>query len=215
MSRPAAEHRVFAAGRGKDDATIGQIAGVDIIRVPALAPPRGLFRFVVGRERDLTQARAVDADFPDPEARPWILPEIEQDLPGIERQADDSDEAFAARQIGGGDDGPLRARAEIVDVDPVFGKEAVGAGAVVEIRVVVIRRIRLAFDEDDLVKAHGLRSDGRRDRRTIRVRPAAALAGTGPRRPRRHSGQDGDRERGVKDRSHEADAGCLVHRRPS
>ena len=131
------------------------------------------------RERDLAQARAVGAHFPDAESGAGILAEIEEDLPGVERQADLADEALAAGQIGGRDDGPLRSRAEVVDVDAVVRKEPVGTGAVVDVRVVVIRRVGLAFDEDDLLEAQRLGIDGRLGRNRIALGRCAHLASKG------------------------------------
>ncbi len=83
LGGPAAEDRVFAAGRGEDDLAVRQIAGVDVVRVPALAPPRRLLRLVGRREGDLTQARAVGVYFPDAESGRGILAEIEDDLLGV------------------------------------------------------------------------------------------------------------------------------------
>ena len=48
---------------------------------------------------------------------------------------------------------------------PLSGKKPVRTGAVVDVRVVVIRRVGLAFDEHDLVEAQGIRIDGCRRRR--------------------------------------------------
>ena len=144
-----------------------------------LVPARRLFRLVRRRERYLPQARAVGVHFPDAESGAGILAEIEEDLLGVERQADLADEALAAGQIGGPDDGPLRSRAKVVDVDAVVRKEPVGAGAVVDVRVVVIRRVGLAFDEDDLLEAQRPRA-----RRAVRAGPVG-------RRGRRPAGRPG------------------------
>ena len=110
------------------------------------------------------------------------------DLPGVERQADLADEALAAGQVGGRDDGPLRSRAEVVDVDAVLRQEPVGTGAVVDVRVVVIRRVGLAFDEHDLLEAQLLRIDGRFDQDRAargRCRPPGPPPRPGPRPGRR------------------------------
>jgi len=82
-------------------------------------------------------------------------------LPGVERQADLADEPFAAGKTGGRDDRPLRPRADVVDVNAVLRNEPVRSSAVVDIGVVVIRRIGLALDEEELLEAQRLRIDGR------------------------------------------------------
>ena len=94
VRRPAAQHRVFTACRGEDDLAVGQVARMNVVRVPTGPPPRDLLGFVRRRERNLPQSGAVDVHFPDAEARAGILPEIKDDLRGIERQTDLADEAL-------------------------------------------------------------------------------------------------------------------------
>jgi len=164
-SRAAAEHGVFGAGRGEDDLAIRQITRMNVVGVPGRVPAGRLLRLVRRREGDLAKARAVGVHFPNAKPGAGILAKIKEDLPGIQRQADLANEAFSARQTGGGDDGPLRSRPHVVDENPVVGNKPVGTGAVVDVRVVVIGRVGLAFDEREFVEAQGIRIDGRRRRR--------------------------------------------------
>ena len=75
------------------------------------------------------------------------------ELFGIKRQAGFADEAVATGQIRGGDDGPLQLGAEVIDIDSVVREETVGTGAVVDVRIVMVRGIGFAFDKDDLLEA--------------------------------------------------------------
>lgn len=131
------------------------------------------------------QARAVGAHFPDTESGPGVLAEVEDHLPGIERQADLADEALAARHVGGPYDGPLQSCAKVVDIDAVVRKEPVGTGAAVDVRVVVIRRVGLAFNEDDLFEAQLIGPDGRPGRsRAVCGRRGHLARNGGPRHSR-------------------------------
>ena len=159
MAGAAAQDRVLGPSRGEDDLAVGQVTRMNIVGVPGTAPTGHPFGLVRRRKRDLTQTGAVNVDFPDPKSRLRILAKIEQDLFGVERQADLADEALAAWKIGGPDDGTLRTGAQIVDVDAVVGHKAVRTGAAIDVGVIVIGRIRLAFDEKELLEVQSRRID--------------------------------------------------------
>jgi len=162
---------------------------VDVVGVPGLAPSRHLLSFIGRRKKNLSQTGSVYCDFPDAKAAASVLPKIEQDLPGIEGQGDLADKTLAAGQVGRRYHGPFFLRANVVYVDAVIGKEPVGAGAVVDVGVVVIRRIGLTLDEKDFIEPQLIG----RDRRLCRVRRGRGSFG------RRACGPDAPSRRNIAD----------------
>ena len=126
---------------------------MDVVGVPRLAPAGDLFCLIFRRKRDLPQPRAVGVHFPNTKAGSGVLAKIKHNLLRVKRQADLADESLPARHVRRGHHAPLRSRPQVEDVDTVVGMESVRAGAVVDVGVVVVRRIGFAFDEHDLVKA--------------------------------------------------------------
>ena len=101
-------------------------------------------------------------------------------------------------------------RAEVVDVDAVVRQEPVGAGAVVDVRVVVIRRVGLAFDEDDLLEAQFPGTDRRLGASRARGRLRSLQDGRQPRQRRAAPGHDPSQRPWLRHPS-EPDCGELWH----
>ena len=136
---------------------------MDVVGVPTGAQRAAFLRFVRRRERDLAAGRC----------RRCSLPRCGSRSPGSWRKSKRIFLASNDRLIlpmkpwpPGRSAAVTTGRSvrvpQVVDVDAVVGQEPVGTRAVVDVRVVVIRRVGLAFDEDDLVEAHT-----QRDRRDV------------------------------------------------
>ncbi len=103
--------------------------------------------FILGRERELPQARAIDVHFIDPKALLRCLLPIEQQLLGIERKADSAENASSHRVVFCKQVGRM-ARPEVEDRNV----PAIATASIDEVGIEMTRVVGLPLDEQESVK---------------------------------------------------------------
>lgn len=137
---------------------------MNIVGMPFLTPSLYLLGLIFRYKRDLPKPRPLRIHFPYTKPSTGIFTKIKNNFFRIDRKGDFTDKSIAPRHIRYRNNRPLFLRIEVIYIDAVFRYEAILAGSVIDVCIIMIRGIRFSFYENNFLETKFARTYTRRSR---------------------------------------------------